>query len=89
MTRWLSSTGCLSSQTLLCTNADAAPYEEDGPVEGGVLEVFCEAIKDDVWTNPVKFYRAYEQMAAAEMQAEEAEEEGQAAAGGDVGMMPA
>ena len=42
-------------------------------MEGGKLEAFCETIKDEVWTNPVKYYRAWEQMVAEEEEEEAAE----------------
>ena len=49
-------------QTLLSTPDSANPdlHEDDFD------EAFCDAIKDDVWTNPVKFFRSWEQGGAAE-----------------------
>lgn len=49
-------------QTLLSTpdSPNPDPHEDDFD------EAFCDAIKDDVWTNPVKFFRSWEQGGAAE-----------------------
>lgn len=49
-------------QTLLSTpdSSNPDPHEDDFD------EAFCEAIKDDVWTNPVKFFRSWEQGAPEE-----------------------
>lgn len=38
-------------------------------------EAFCETIKDEVWTNPVKYYRAFE--AERELEEEQDQEGGE------------
>ena len=50
-------------QTLLSTpdSSDPDPHEDDFD------EAFCDAIKDDLWTNPVKYYRAWEAVQADEV----------------------
>merc|ERR1712196_325797 len=48
-------------QTLLRTDNEGE--EEDVGDEESFNEAFCDAIKDDVWTNPVKYYRSWESLA--------------------------